>query len=266
VNPIPDSNFLAFNPVICIEDTLHLKINNLNQNVNYTWDFGNGTQVKQNTEFVDYIYPKSGDYTVKLVAELGNCKVRRTIEDYIHVISKPTQVDFTQNETEIDFYNPEIQFKSYTNGKYLLWNFGDGSSSTYKNPSHTFPEKPGEYIIDLTASNMENNYCSKTITRSIFMPEPVIYFIPNTFTPNGDEINNVFQPIFTYGYDPQNYSFYVYNRWGELIFESHDSKIGWDGTYGDNLAQNDTYIWKLEFKEKLKEGKHFKTGHVNMFR
>jgi gliding motility-associated-like protein len=98
------------------------------------------------------------------------------------------------------------------------------------------------------------------------MPEPVIYFIPNTFTPNGDELNNVFQPIFTFGYDPENYSFYIYDRWDELIFESHDSKIGWDGTYGSNLVQNDTYIWKLEFKEKLKETKHFKTGHVNVFR
>ncbi len=98
------------------------------------------------------------------------------------------------------------------------------------------------------------------------MPEPVIYFVPNTFTPNGDELNNVFQPIFTFGYDPQNYSFYIYNRWGELLFESHDTKIGWDGAYGDKQVENDTYIWKLEFKEKLKENKHLKVGHVNVFK
>ena len=252
--------------MICIDDTLHLVINQPNKNVNYTWDLGNGNIVKLNNQQLDYIYPKDGDFTIKLLAELGNCRVSKTIEDYIHVIPKPTLVDFTQSETEIDFYNPEIQFKSYTNGKYLFWNFGDGTYSNYKNPTHKFPENPGEYIIDLTASNMENNACSKTVTRSIFMPEPVIYFIPNTFTPNGDELNNVFQPVFTFGYDPQNYGFYIYNRWGELLFESHDTKIGWDGTFGNEIVQNDTYIWKLEFKEKLKENKHSKTGHVNVLK
>ena len=266
VNPIPDSTFYAKNPVLCIDDTLHLVINQPNKNVNYTWDLGNGTLIKQNTQNLDYNYPKDGDFTIKLIAELGNCKVSETKQAYVHVIPKPTLVDFTQSDTEIDFYNPEIQFKSYTNGKYLFWNFGDGTYSNYKNPTHKFPENPGEYIIDLTASNMENNACSKTVTRSIFMPEPVIYFIPNTFTPNGDELNNVFQPVFTFGYDPQNYGFYIYDRWGELLFESHDTKIGWDGTYGNQIVQNDTYIWKLEFKEKLKEDKHSKVGHVDLLR
>jgi gliding motility-associated-like protein len=266
VNPIPDSTFYAKNPVICIDDTLHLVINQPNKNVNYTWDLGNGNIIKLNNQQLDYIYPKDGDFTIKLLAELGNCKVSQTKQAYVHVIPKPTLVDFTQSETEIDFYNPEIQFKSYTNGKYLLWSFGDGTYSNFKNPTHKFPENPGEYIIDLTASNMENNVCSKSVTRSIFMPEPVIYFIPNTFTPNGDELNNVFQPIFTFGYDPQNYGFYIYNRWGELLFETHDTKIGWDGTYGNQIVQNDSYIWKLEFKEKLKEDKHNKTGHVNVLR
>ena len=265
VNPIPDSNFYALNPVLCIDDTLHLVVNKLEKNVNHLWDLGNGVQLNSYGK-LDYVYPKDGDFTIKLFSNLGDCKVSRTIDNYIHVIPKPTEVDFSQSANEIDFYNPDIQFNSKTNGKYLLWNFGDGTFSNYKNPSHKFPEKPGEYIIELTASNMENNYCSKTVVRSIFMPEPVIYFIPNTFTPNGDEINNVFQPIFTYGYDPQNYSFYIYNRWGELVFESHDAKYGWDGTYGDNLVANDTYIWKLEFKEKIQENKHVKTGHVNVLR
>jgi len=114
VNPIPDSTFYAKNPVICIDDTLHLVINQPNKNVNYTWDLGNGSIIKLNNQQLDYIYPKDGDFTIKLLAELGNCRVSKTIEDYIHVIPKPTLVDFTQRATEIDFYNPEIPFKSYT--------------------------------------------------------------------------------------------------------------------------------------------------------
>lgn len=264
VNPIPDSLFHALNPTICIDDTLHLLVDKPNPQVTYTWDLGNGTTLKDS--IANYVYTSDGTYSISLFASLGNCKVSKKMTEYIHVIAKPTHVDFSQSANEIDFYNPEIQFHAFTNGKYLLWNFGDGTTSTYKNPSHKFPEIPGEYPIELKVSNMENNYCSNTVIRSIFMPEPVIYFIPNTFTPNGDELNNTFQPVFTSGYDPQHYTFYIYNRWGELIFESHDTKIGWDGTYGDNLVQNDTYIWKLEFKEKIQEFKHVKTGHVNVLR
>jgi len=145
------------------------------------------------------------------------------------------------------------------------WNFGDGKSSTTQNPTHRFDPEPGNYIVRLTASNLLN-HCSNYIEHIVVMPEPAIYYIPNTFTPNGDEFNNTFQPVFTMGYDPQSYSFFIFNRWGELIFESHDTKIGWDGTYGDNLVQNDTYIWKLQFKEKSKDIEHNETGHVNVLR
>ena len=265
VNPIPDSNFYATKTTLCIDDTLHLMVKKPINNTIYTWDLGNGSIVNHNSPF-HYMYSNDGDFTLKLEATLANCKVSKTLKDYIHIISKPTLVNFSQSATEIDFYFPEIRFTSYTNGKYLLWNFGDETYSDKKNPNHIFPEKPGEYLVELTASNMEKNECSNSIKHSIFMPEPLIYFIPNTFTPNGDELNNVFMPIFTSGFDPYNYAFYIYNRWGELIFESHNSKFGWDGTYGNSHVSSDTYIWKLEFKEKLQEINHVKTGHVNIIR
>ena len=265
VNPIPDSNFYATKTTLCIDDTLHLMVKKPINNTIYTWDLGNGSIINHNSPF-HYMYSNDGDFTLKLEATLANCKVSKTLKDYIHIIPKPTLVNFSQSATEIDFYFPEIRFTSYTNGKYLLWNFGDETYSDKKNPNHIFPEKPGEYLVELTASNMEKNECSNSIKHSIFMPEPLIYFIPNTFTPNGDELNNVFMPIFTSGFDPYNYAFYIYNRWGELIFESHNTKFGWDGTYGNSHVSSDTYIWKLEFKEKLQEINHVKTGHVYIIR
>jgi gliding motility-associated-like protein len=263
VYPTPDTLYWIGDRELCITDTLKLKILNVDKNVEYRWDFNNG-EFSTDT-VVEYLYPQSGIFDLTLTSKLGMCVNTSTRKSYIEVIDIPTSADFTQSTNEIDFYNPEVQFLTNTNAQYYFWDFGDGTTSTYKNPKHIFPDKPGEYIIDLTVSSMLNK-CGVTVTRSILMPEPVIYFIPNTFTPNGDEINNTFQPVFTYGYDAQNYSFYIYNRWGELMFESHDPKIGWDGTFGDNFVQNDTYIWKLEFKEKIKENKHVQTGHVNVMR
>jgi len=265
VNPIPDSAFYATKTTVCIDDTFHLIVKKPVNNTVYTWDLGNGDVIDKDSPF-NYAYSKDGDFTIKLEATLANCKVSKRLVDYIHVVPKPTFVNFTQSETEIDFYFPEIRFTSQTNGKYLFWNFGDSTYSTLKNPIHIFPGKPGEYLVELTASNMEKNACSNSIKHSIFMPEPLIYFIPNSFTPNGDEFNNVFKPIFTSGYDPFNYAFFIYDRWGELIFESHNVQFGWDGTYGDKLVDSNTYIWKLEFKEKLKDLTHVKTGHVNIIR
>jgi gliding motility-associated-like protein len=265
VNPIPDSAFYVTKTTVCMDDTFHLIVKKPVNNTVYTWDLGNGEIIKKDSPF-NYSYSKDGNFTIKLEATLANCKVSKKLVDYIHVVPKPTFVNFSQSENEIDFYFPEIRFTSYTNGTFFHWNFGDGTYSTLKNPIHIFPEKPGEYMVELTASNMEQNTCSVSIKHSIFMPEPLIYFIPNSFTPNGDELNNVFKPIFTSGYDPYNYSFYIYNRWGTLIFESHNTDFGWDGTFGNKFVENDTYIWKLEFKEKIKEDKYVKTGHVNIIK
>ena len=134
-----------------------------------------------------------------------------------------------------------------------------------KNPSHTFPTIPGEYIIKLHVFNMEN-HCDASVEHKILMPEPTIYFVPNSFTPNEDEVNNVFLPIITSGFDPKKYSFYIFNRWGALVFESHDVNVGWDGTFGNKILPSDTYIWKLEFTEKMTERRHAKEGVVNLIR
>jgi len=85
-----------------------------------------------------------------------------------------------------------------------------------------------------------------------------IFYIPNAFTPDGDEKNNVFKPVITSGVDIHNYSFYIYNRWGELIWESHNPDYGWDGTYNTYMCQDGSYTWKLHFKvPKTDEIKEF---------
>ena len=75
-----------------------------------------------------------------------------------------------------------------------------------------------------------------------------IFYIPNAFTPNGDERNNTFRPIITSGVDIYNYSFVIYNRWGQIIWESYNPNIGWDGIYDNVICQDGVYNWKLKFK------------------
>ena len=101
------------------------------------------------------------------------------------------------------------------------------------------------------------------------MIEDVVYYIPNVFTPDGDNYNQTFQPVFTSGFDPFDYSMYIYNRWGELIFESHDALQGWDGTYlssNVDLVQEGSYIYVIDFKLKQNDERKKITGHLTLIR
>ena len=85
-----------------------------------------------------------------------------------------------------------------------------------------------------------------------------IFYIPNAFTPDGDERNNTFKPIITSGVDIFNYTFVIYNRWGQIIWESFNPNMGWDGTYDYKPCQDGSYTWKLRFKTpKTDEIKEF---------
>jgi gliding motility-associated-like protein len=92
--------------------------------------------------------------------------------------------------------------------------------------------------------------------------------VPNTFTPDGDHHNNEFKPILTDGFDPQGYTLYIFNRWGQIVFESHDTAFGWNGFFGlgGDKAQDGTYTWKIEVKEENTPKVHLFTGHVNLLR
>ena len=100
----------------------------------------------------------------------------------------------------------------------------------------------------------------------IAIEQEVIYYVPNTFTPDGDGFNQTFQPVFTDGFDPYDFNLFIFNRWGEMIWESHDASIGWDGTYNGKTVQSGTYVWKIEFKTIKNDERKMITGHVNLIR
>jgi gliding motility-associated-like protein len=93
-----------------------------------------------------------------------------------------------------------------------------------------------------------------------------LFYIPNAFTPDGNEINNTFKPVITSGVDLFNYSFYIYNRWGQVIWESYNPNMGWDGTFNNIMCQDGIYTWKLKFKTpKTDEIKEF-MGSLTLMR
>ncbi|WP_107038917.1 T9SS type B sorting domain-containing protein [Brumimicrobium mesophilum] len=121
--------------------------------------------------------------------------------------------------------------------------------------------------IELVAKTNEN--CTDTLIKIIEVLDKIIFYIPNTFTPDNNNYNQSFQPVFTSGFEPQNYELTIYNRWGELIFQSFDASKGWDGTYGmksGETVKSGTYIWKIVFQETMSSKMHVEQGQVTLLK
>lgn len=96
-------------------------------------------------------------------------------------------------------------------------------------------------------------------------PEELIY-IPNTFTPDGDENNNTWIPVFTSGFDPADFHLIVYNRWGEKVFESYNSAASWDGTYNNTVCQDGVYTWIIKYGDKNTDKETLIKGSVTLIK
>lgn len=114
-----------------------------------------------------------------------------------------------------------------------------------------------------------SNGCASPIQQTVITvatcPE-LLFYIPNSFTPDGNEHNQKWLPIFTNGFDLYNYHLQVYNRWGEIIFESNDATEGWDGTYGVQNCQDGTYTYAVQFVESNSAREHILKGHFTLIR
>lgn len=122
------------------------------------------------------------------------------------------------------------------------------------------------YTVMLVASNTIG--CYDTTYLIVRIDEVQLFYVPNTFTPDGDQFNQTFKPVISSGIDVYNYSLTIYNRWGELIFESHDTNVGWDGiSYRTGiLCQDGTYVWKIELKSRSMDERKIIHGTVNLIR
>ncbi|MDD2983319.1 MAG: gliding motility-associated C-terminal domain-containing protein [Crocinitomicaceae bacterium] len=171
-----------------------------------------------------------------------------------------SSTELSNMETHVDFTNITTGAASY------VWNFGDNSpEETTFHANHDFPDTEGAgYIVKLIAFSPFG--CSDTAKVVIQVIEETIYYVPNAFTPNGDELNQQFKPVIYSGIDVNNYEFYIYNRWGQLIFESHDVDFGWDGTYNGKLVKDDHFTWKIKFKSIYSDKKKEVFGGVSITR
>ena len=188
------------------------------------------------------------------------------VADYITVVPQPV-ASFTYSPAHPNILEPLVSFTNQsTFSNTYHWDFGDlNSSSTEVDPEHFYGYDGGDYEVTLIAMSIDNGFCQDTITTIITIEEVVLFYVPNAFTPDGDMHNNTFLPILSSGYDPFDYHLSIFNRWGQVVFESYDVRFGWDGTMaGQGLVPDGTYTWTIEFKESMTDKRHSRNGHVTI--
>jgi len=106
--------------------------------------------------------------------------------------------------------------------------------------------------------------CRDTSFQELYI-EPFVIYIPNTFTPDGNEFNNDFNPAFAL--EVYEWELRIYNRWGQLLYETNDPEFGWDGSYNGKLVQEGVYAYVLRYVScEQPDGWQMITGHVNLLK
>jgi len=163
--------------------------------------------------------------------------------------------------------SPNVAFSNLSTGQLIsTWNFGDGTIMEQSNTTfdYQYPYEEGDYLVELV---VESQYgCLDSTTQLIQVKGDALYYVPNAFTPDGDEHNNMFSPVFTSGFIPGSYQFDVYNRWGELIFSSQNPEIGWDGYYNFVKCPEGMYAYNIKFVVSSSNELKSITGHVNLLK
>ncbi len=231
------------------------------------WLFGDGTTGAGCTT-VTHSFNTAGCFDVTLITTSADgCIGQTMVNDMICLIPNPI-AEFTATPQQLSLVDPYAHMtNTSTNAVSYAWTFGDGSTSVENEPTHGFPsDVAGTYNITLIAYNQLG--CTDTARVSVVIDEELLYYVPNSFTPDGDQYNQTFMPVFTAGFDPYDYSLYIYDRWGEVIFESHDARYGWSGNYGEgnDIAQDGVYAWKIEFKTTMTDERKVLVGHVSILR
>lgn len=272
-NPQPSIAVSSDTSELCVPGPIQFLDSSVTGNISdpiisWNWNFGDGTFSTQQNPV--HIFNQEGTYFVTLtVGTSGGCTaVNSTSPLTIDAHRYPTAA-FKVNSPELTLPVDKLAPNNQSVGaNSYVWSFGDGGNSTEFNPEYYY-SSVGVFQIQLIATSLYA--CSDTAYGEVSTTSDFIF--PNVFTPSEDGptgggydkrgfSNNVFFP---YTDGVIKFKIEIFNRWGELVFESNDINIGWDGYYNGQLCQQDVYIWKAFLK--LNNGKEYnKSGDVTLLR
>ncbi|MCW3082720.1 MAG: hypothetical protein JWP12_86 [Bacteroidetes bacterium] len=244
---------ITSSPVLCYGDangSVSAELSGGNAPYSYHWNNGETAAHLNNVP--------AGNYCVR-ITDANGC-----VDSACMTLANPPRINasFTFDPTVVDLGDPTVHFTNQTlNSGSWIWNFGDSTSATTNNPAHTYTAE-GTYPVTLIVTNTQG--CTDSITQNIVINGEATFYAPNAFTPNSNGNNDVFLPKGT-GWNPARYHLWVFDRWGNMIFDTTDMNKGWDGTtkHNSDISQTDVYVWKIQLAD-LKGNQRIFIGSVTL--
>jgi gliding motility-associated-like protein len=176
--------------------------------------------------------------------------------------------DFVLSRNPVTWFETSVQANDNSQGNIVNWNWtsqgAESITSNGMNAMFTFPQGVvGTYMLNLTVTTAQG--CSDSVSLPLQVIPDIVFYVPNTFTPDNDEHNQTWK-FYVEGIDQMGFHLTVYNRWGETIWETYDSTSEWDGKYGDKSVEPGIYTWTVWYKDRDSDGKKTKSGYVQILR
>lgn len=265
VNPIPTVLFSVDDPDGCDQHTALFFDQSTPPAQQWVWDFGD-PQSNSNAatqQMVHHTFSGPGVYDISLqVTSAAGCTNDTVLAQMVEVYALP-QAIFTPDPTITDLMAATVHFTDQSIGNVDHWDytFGDGGNSTLQHPIHAYQDT-GLYTITLVVTTVDG--CIDLVRRSVEIKPNFMFYIPNAFTPNSDGRNDLFRP-YGDGVDWNTLSISIYDRWGELIFQSGSIDNPWDGTYKGSQVKIGVYVYRISIADT--EGEvHTYDGKVHLIR
>ena len=227
----------------------------------YTWYFGDGAT--SSSPSPAHVYEVPGLYTVTLeMSTSGFCvqDLAETKTAFIEVYPEPT-AGFDVEPNIVDILEPMVTIEDLSTGAAQhYYNFGDGGSSDQSDPTYVF-QGAGVFNVSQTVIN---EYGCTAVAQGEVGVNGTLFYAPNSFSPNNDGINDVWQPVVT---GTAAYHCVVYNRWGDVIFETDDPDAVWQGEVkgGDHFALDGVYLYQVYLEDQLRIPFEY-AGQIQLFR
>lgn len=262
VNPLPVANVTSNSKTGCVPACMSFTCSTGSNVQTIGWNFEDGGTMVTNSLVAEHCYGIAGDYNITAeITDINGCKATATFSIGVYPI--PT-ADFNYAPYKPIVNNADVTFTDASFGANIVkwdWYFKNlpKPHSNQQNPVYIYDEE-GTYAVALVVTS--DHGCVDTIVQTIVVGPDYGIYVPNIFTPNGDNLNDTFQPK---GFGITKYELRIFNRWGEQLMFTNDFAQGWDGMYKGKLSQDDTYIWKINLTNVFGKS-HELTGHVTLIK
>lgn len=249
----------------CHEHTVVFTDQTVPAPASWSWNFGdsNSSSNTSNSQNPIHTYSGAGTYSVSLaVVTADGCQTDTVKTDYIEVYPLPV-ANFNMDPERTNILQATIEFTDLSTPEISSWNwnFGTGDGSTEQNPVYTYGDT-GIYVVWLSVETVHG--CEDQTSRRVEIDPDIMFYIPNSFTPNGDGRNDSFRP-YGEGVKWDTFVMSIYDRWGEEIFYTENIEEPWNGWYKNQEVEMGVYVYVISIDDQNGD-QHIHRGGVTLLR